>query len=149
VLLSFLPHRGSSGSELDPADDAGADLCFLWFSGGTSASDATEATAQPQARFLVWGSFMQLVHWRSLSGSISAIPYLWIYLGALVALMVDAISVFHREQKSIANELITLPPFVFCSLAYAATIGTISAGVIGLWAINTLFFQYHFHSQVA
>jgi len=35
---------------------------------------------------------------------------LWIYLGALAALMVDAISVFHREQKSIANELITLPP---------------------------------------
>jgi len=26
---------------------------------------------------------------------------------ALAALMVDAISVFHREQKSIANELIT------------------------------------------
>jgi len=55
--------------------------------------------------------------------------------------MVDAISVFHREQKSIANELITFAAALFiCSLAYAATTGTISAGVIGLWAI-TLYFS--------
>jgi hypothetical protein len=60
----------------------------------------------------------------------------------LAALMVDAISVFHREQKSIANELITFAAVCLSApLAYAATIGTISAGVIGLWAINTLYFS--------
>jgi hypothetical protein len=94
-------------------------------------------------RFLVWGSFyatcsLAIALWLYLSHPV----LLWIYLGALAALMVDAISVFHREQKSIANELITFAAVCLSApLAYAATTGTISAGAIGLWAINTLYFS--------
>ncbi len=54
----------------------------------------------------------------------------------------DAISVFHREQKSIFNELITFAAVCLAApLAYAATTGTISATAMGLWALNTLYFS--------
>lgn len=94
-------------------------------------------------RFLVWGGFYSVV-----SLAIAFYLYLshpvllWLYCGALVALVVDAVSVFHREQKSIFNELITFAAVCLAApLAYAATTGTISATAMGLWALNTLYFS--------
>ena len=67
---------------------------------------------------------------------------LWIYAGAIVALVVDAFSVLHREQKSVFNELITFAAVCLSTqFAYAATTNTISLSVMGLWALNTLFFS--------
>jgi hypothetical protein len=67
---------------------------------------------------------------------------LWLYLGAVAALVVDAVSVFHREQKSIFNEFITFAAVCLAApLAYAATTGTISATAMGLWVLNTLYFS--------
>ena len=94
-------------------------------------------------RFLVWGGLYSAVSvaiafWLYLSFPI----LLWIYLGAVAALVVDAVSVFHREQKSIFNEFITFAAVCLAApLAYAATTGTISATAMGLWVLNTLYFS--------
>lgn len=94
-------------------------------------------------RFLIWGGV-----YAAISGVSALYLYLnhpvllWIYAGASAALIVDAFSVLHREQKSVFNELITFAAVCLSApLAYAATTGTISLSVIGLWALNTLFFS--------
>lgn len=67
---------------------------------------------------------------------------LWIYAGAIAALIIDAFSVLKREQKSVINELITFAAVCLSTqFAYAATTNTISLNVMGLWALNTLFFS--------
>ena len=94
-------------------------------------------------RFLVWGGVysavsLAITFWLYLSFPI----LLWLYLGAVAALVVDMVSVFHREQKSIFNEFITFAAVCLCDpLAYAATTGTISATAMGLWVLNTLYFS--------
>ena len=94
-------------------------------------------------RFLVWGSLSAAV-----SGAIAFWLYLgfpvllWLYSGAIAALVVDAVSVLRREQKSIANEIVTFAAVCLSApLAYAATTGTISATAMGLWGLNTLYFS--------
>jgi hypothetical protein len=94
-------------------------------------------------RFLVWGGLYSAV-----SGAIAFWLYLsspvllWLYLGAVAALVVDAVSVLHREQKSIFNEFVTFAAVCLAApLAYAATTGTISATAMGLWVLNTLYFS--------
>jgi hypothetical protein len=94
-------------------------------------------------RFVVWGSLSAVVSlaiafWLYLSYPV----LLWLYLGAVAALVVDAVSVFHREQKSIFNEIITFAAVCLSTpLAYAATTGTISPTALGLWLLNTLYFS--------
>jgi hypothetical protein len=94
-------------------------------------------------RFLVWGGFysavsLAIAFWLYLSSPV----LLWLYLGAVAALIVDAVSVFHREQKSIFNELITFAAVCLSApLAYAATTGTISVTAMGLWVLNALYFS--------
>jgi hypothetical protein len=98
-------------------------------------------------RFLLWGSIY---------GGISAAiafylywnthalwsPLLWIYLGAIVALLFDSFSIWHREQKSILNEIITFAAVSLSSpFAYVVTTGSISQIALGLWLLNTLFFS--------
>jgi hypothetical protein len=98
-------------------------------------------------RFLVWGSIyggiasaIALYLWLIQSELTS--PLLWIYLSAIAALVVDAISVFHREQKSVFNELITFAAVCLSApFAYVATTGHVSLLVLGLWILNTLFFS--------
>jgi YwiC-like protein len=97
----------------------------------------------------------RLVLWGSLYGGISAAialylywrtgdrvsPLLWIYLGAMVALLFDCFSVWHREQKSIVNEVITFAAVSLSApFAFAATTDSLSPLAIGLWVFNTLFF---------
>ncbi len=94
-------------------------------------------------RFLVWGGLYSAVSvaiafWLYLNFSI----LVWVYIGAVAALIVDAVSVLHREQKSIFNELITFAAVCLCTpLAYAATTGTITAPAMGLWLLNTFYFS--------
>lgn len=93
-------------------------------------------------RFLVWGGL-----YSSVALAIAVVLYLqhpillWLYLGASAAFLIDATAVFYREQKSIANELITFAAVCLSApFAYAATTGSFSNLVFGLWALNTLFF---------
>ncbi|MEO8892393.1 MAG: YwiC-like family protein [Coleofasciculaceae cyanobacterium] len=94
-------------------------------------------------RFLLWGSL-----YAGLSLGIAVYLYLqvstllWLYLGAIVAFLVDAISVFYRQQKSVFNELLTFAAVCLAApFAYVATTGTWTASLIGLWLLNTLFFS--------
>lgn len=98
-------------------------------------------------RFWVWGSFYSgiagaiafYLYWRQ-DNLLS--PLLWIYLGAIAAVIIDGISVFYREQKSIINELITFAAICLSApFAYVVTTGTISTTVLGLWLLNSLFFS--------
>lgn len=98
-------------------------------------------------RLLVWGGVYASIaiaiaislYWQQ--GHLLS-PLLWIYLGAIAAFLIDAISVFHREQKSVLNELITF--FAVClsaPLAYVVATGTLTTSAIGLWLLNSLFFS--------
>ena len=79
-------------------------------------------------RFLIWGGVYAVI-----SGASAQYLYLnhplllWIYVGAIAALVVDAFSVLYREQKSVFNELITFAAVCLASsLAYVATTRAIS-----------------------
>jgi hypothetical protein len=94
-------------------------------------------------RFLAWGGLYGTV-------ALAIALYLswhnpllwWIYLGAIAALALDAIAVFEREQKSIANEFITFAAVGLSAIfAYTATTGNISPLAVGLWALDTLYFS--------
>ncbi len=98
-------------------------------------------------RFLLWGAIYGstaaaialYLYWRT-GEPLS--PLLSIYLGAIVSLIADSISVLYREQKSIFNELITFAAVCLAApFAYIVTTGDISGIAIGLWLINTLFFS--------
>ena len=57
-------------------------------------------------------------------------------------MVVDAFYVLYRGHKSVINELITFAAVCLSTqFAYAATTNTISLSVMGLWALNTLFFS--------
>lgn len=103
--------------------------------------------SSPKPRLLVWGSayggvaiaIALYLYWQYQT---LFTPLLWVYLGAIAAFLVDAISVFYREQKSVWNELITF--FAVClstPFVYIATTGKISTVVLGLWLLNSLFFS--------
>ena len=98
-------------------------------------------------RFLVWGglygsltglSALGLYGLQGWGGS----PLLVIYGAATIALLIDAIAVFQRGQKSIINELITFAAVCLSApLAYVATTGTFTPTVWGLWALCSLYFS--------
>ncbi|HEY9761077.1 MAG TPA: YwiC-like family protein [Trichocoleus sp.] len=98
-------------------------------------------------RFWLWGGIYSLI-----TGAIALYllrqqgtwqsPLLIVYLGAFVAFVVDGVSVFYREQKSVVNELVTFAAVCLSApFAYIVSTGTLSPPVWGLWALNTLFFS--------
>jgi hypothetical protein len=67
---------------------------------------------------------------------------LWLYAGALFALLVDTIEVLRKEQKSILNELVTFAGVSLAApFAYASTTGTLTPVALGLWILNALYFS--------
>lgn len=94
-------------------------------------------------RFLIWGGLYASVALGIAGYLYSQTPVLLgLYLGAGIALVVDAIAVFHRHQKSVVNEILTFAAVCLSApLAYAATTGTLTPSAIGLWLLNTLFFS--------
>ena len=69
-------------------------------------------------------------------------PLLAIYGAAIVTTLIDAASVWWRQQKSIWNELITFAAVCLSApFAYVATVGTLSWQLVGLWILNALFFS--------
>ncbi len=97
-------------------------------------------------RFLLWGSVyggiaVAIAIW-FLWQSQDVLPLLLIYAGVAVALIIDLISVWYRQQKSIPNELVTFTALCLSTpLVYTVTTGTISQLMIALWILNTLFFS--------
>lgn len=94
-------------------------------------------------RFLVWGGLYTAIA-LGLGGvlALQAPILIWLYLAAVVAFLMDAIAVFYRKQRSIANELLTFAAVCLSTpLAYAATLGTLTPSVLGLWFLNTAFFS--------
>ena len=69
-------------------------------------------------------------------------PLLLIYAIAIAALIFDVVSVWHRQQKSRLNEIVTFAAVcLLAPLAYTVTVGTISRVAIALWLLNTIFFS--------
>ncbi len=97
-------------------------------------------------RLLLWASLYGLVVgaialWLLWHNS-DRFPLLLIYATAIAALIFDVVSVWHRQQKSRLNELVTFAAIcLLAPLTYTVTIGTISKAVIALWVINSLFFS--------
>ena len=96
-------------------------------------------------RFLFWGGLYSLIALSIalflLFQSRDLLPLLAIYAGAAFAFLVDAGSVFQREQKSVWNELTTFTAVCLSApFAFTATTGTITSVALGLWILNTLFF---------
>ncbi len=97
-------------------------------------------------RLLLWASFYGLVAvvlalwlwWQS----VDRIPLLLIYAAVIIALIFDVVSVWHGQQKSRLNELVTFSAIcLLAPLTYTVTVGTISQAVIALWVMNSLFFS--------
>jgi len=95
-------------------------------------------------RFLIWGFIygsiaLSLGIW--LCVSLNSPVLLWIYGGVIIALIIDAIAVWHRQQKGIANELVSFAAVCLASpFAYAVNTGEISLAAISMWLLNTLFY---------
>ncbi|MBD2328440.1 YwiC-like family protein [Alkalinema sp. FACHB-956] len=94
-------------------------------------------------RFLIWGGFYGgIAFGTAVYLSLQTPLLLWLYLGAIVALVIDAVSVFYRQQKSFANELLTFAAVCLAApVAYVSVTGTWTLSVLGLWLLNTLFFS--------
>ena len=96
-----------------------------------------------KVRFCVWGSLYSIAALSIAAWLFFETPLLaWIYVGAIVAFILDAISVWHREQKSIPNEILAFAAVCLSApFAFIATTGTVSFTIVGLWLLNTLFFS--------
>ncbi|WP_404790681.1 YwiC-like family protein [Altericista sp. CCNU0014] len=98
-------------------------------------------------RLLLWGivyggissAIAFYLYWRT--GDLFS-PLLWIYLGAIAALLFDGFSIWHREQKSIINEIVTFAAVSLSApFSYVVSTNHISTVAIGLWLLNALFFS--------
>lgn len=70
------------------------------------------------------------------------LPLFLIYSGAIAALIFDLVSVWHRQQKSRLNELVTFAAVcLLAPLAYTVSLARIDLIVIALWVLNALFFS--------
>lgn len=141
LLVAFL--TGAAAAQQWTGSTGWALLCaFLGFQAEHPLILQIRQRKTLKPRFLFWGGVY--------AGAASAIAlylYLstpviaWLYGSAILVLLVDAISVFYRQQKSILNEWITFAAVCLSApLAYAATVGTLSPTVMGLWLVNALFF---------
>ncbi|NEQ95242.1 MAG: YwiC-like family protein [Cyanothece sp. SIO2G6] len=67
---------------------------------------------------------------------------LWSCGLAAIALLIDAMAVLRRKQKTIANECISFATICLASVfTYSATTSNITPEIIGFWVLNTLFFS--------
>ena len=94
-------------------------------------------------RFLVWGGLYSAVALGMAVWLYFRFPVLlWFYVGAIAALLVDAIQIWRKERKSILNELVTFVAICLTApLAYVATTGQITPLALGMWVLNTLYFS--------
>jgi hypothetical protein len=97
-------------------------------------------------RFLLWAGLYSgvagaIALWL-LQHNPAKLPLSLLYVAMAVALSIDVALVWRRQQKAIANELVTF--FAVClaaPLAYAATAGEMSWRVLALWMLTCLVFD--------
>ncbi len=66
----------------------------------------------------------------------------WVCGAGAVALAVDVVSVFRRNQKAVGNEIVMFSAICLSTLfVYGATTGTITVQALGMWLLNSLFFS--------
>jgi len=66
----------------------------------------------------------------------------WIVGAGIIALGIDLLSVFQRNQKAIVNEIAMFSSICLSTLfVYGATTGEITFQAVGLWILNSLFFS--------
>lgn len=93
-------------------------------------------------RYVIWGGLygaisLAIAIWLSCSTPV----LLWLFGGAVAALIVDLWAATHRQHKAIANEITMFAAICLATpLTYGATTGTLDAQALGLWILNTLFF---------
>ncbi|AFY36895.1 hypothetical protein Lepto7376_0462 [[Leptolyngbya] sp. PCC 7376] len=94
-------------------------------------------------RLLLWGSLYAGLSLGAAMYLYLQVPsLLWIYLGAIAALIIDSIAVFYRRQKTVFNEILTFAAVCLAvPFTYVATTGTWTISLFGLWCLNTLFFS--------
>lgn len=98
-------------------------------------------------RFLFWGGIYGSIALISaaylyLNQNNALLPLLGIYASAGLALIVDALAVFRRGQKSIVNEMVTFAAVCLAvPFAYIVTANSFTLTTIGLWALCTLYFS--------
>lgn len=94
-------------------------------------------------RFLVWGSvYAGIALGMAIYLYLQTPVLLWLYLSAITAVLINAIAVFYRQQKSIWNEFLIFAAICLAApFATIATTGTITLSLLGLWLLNTLFFS--------
>jgi len=97
----------------------------------------------------------RLLVWLGIYGGMAAAIALWllwhnpqpelliaIYGAVIVATLIDGLSIWQRQQKSVWNELITFAAVCGTGpLTYIATTGTLSTTAIALWLLDSLFFS--------
>lgn len=94
-------------------------------------------------RYLIWGGIYGLI---SLSLAIylwfQAPTLLWLYILAIIGLIVDAIAVIKGKHKSRVNEIVGFAAICLAApLAYGATTGSLNLEAMAIWVLNTLFFS--------
>jgi hypothetical protein len=147
LFVSFL--TGAAAAQHWTITTTIALICaFLGFQAEHPLTLQVKQRRRIKPRFLVWGGLyvgtaaILAIYLYFSIGRSGEIPLLGIYAGAIVALGIDFIAVFHRDRKSILNEFITFAAVCLAApFAYVATTGTISTVAIALWGLNTLFFS--------
>jgi hypothetical protein len=98
-------------------------------------------------RFLVWGGVyggtaLVIAAYLCFIQSNALFPLLAIYSSAGLALLVDAVAVFRRGQKSLINEMVTFAAVCLAvPFAYIVTANSFTLTAISLWALCTLYFS--------
>jgi hypothetical protein len=98
-------------------------------------------------RFLVWGGVyggtaLGLATYLCFIQSNALFPLLAIYSSAGLALLVDAVAVFRRGQKSLVNEMVTFAAVCLAvPFAYIVTANSFTPTVVSFWALCTLYFS--------
>ncbi|MEL6495493.1 MAG: YwiC-like family protein [Cyanobacteria bacterium J06623_7] len=94
-------------------------------------------------RYVLWGSIYGVI-------ALSLAIYLWLqspnlvylYLLAIMGLIIDAIAVIKGKHKSIFNEIVGMAAICLAApLAYVATTGNLNLEIMAMWILNTLFFS--------
>ena len=67
---------------------------------------------------------------------------MWLYILAIIGLIIDTIAVIKGKHKSRVNEIVGFAGISLSApLAYGVTTGSLNAEAMAIWILNTLFFS--------
>ena len=118
-------------------------VTFLGFQAEYPLNCQLKQRSSWKPRYLIWGSLYGLGALILAVGLAWQTPtLLWLYGGAIAALIIDAIEILRKERKSILNEGITFAAVCLAApIAATATTGQLTPAAWGLWALNALYFS--------